>query len=292
MRHITCHASEHSVTPASKRLPARVPICLIASMTTPSLPTLKALFARSKNLCAFPGCMTPIAEDNGTVTGEVCHICALSAGGPRYDPDQTSSERNAAGNLILMCGRHHKIIDSEVQTYTVARLRSIKRSHEEKGIAEISPLAARVAAQLQASCGDVSIVGNTGHVAVQSPGAMQAQTINVNNTFKNSRPKGLSVQAPPASIGASQPKVAYCQHLIIRYQDYQKGDKTGKGEYKYMALHNALKREFGTEWKLLGEDRFEDVVAYLQRRIDNTFIGRLNGSKGRRNYSSFEEWPG
>lgn len=69
-------------------------------------------------------------------------------------------------------------------------------------------------------------------------------------------------------------------------------DKTGKGDYKYMALHNALKREFGTEWKLLGEDRFKDVVAYLQRRIDNTFIGRLNGSKGRRNYSSFEEWIG
>ena len=130
------------------------------------------------------------------------------------------------------------------------------------------------------------------HVAIQSPGAIQTQTLHINNTFKTSRSRGPSFQPPPASIGASQPKVAYCQHLIDRYQDYQKADKTGKSNYKYMALHNALKREFGTAWKLLGEDRFEEVAAFLQRRIDATIVGKLNGSKGRRNYSTFEEWPG
>src|SRR5574337_1581276 len=106
-------------------------------MAAPSLPTIKTLFARSKNQCAFPGCVAPIAESSGTVTGEVCHIRALNAGGPRYDPNQTQEKRNAATNRVLMCGRHHKIIDTETETFTVARLQSIKHAHEEKGVAEI-----------------------------------------------------------------------------------------------------------------------------------------------------------
>lgn len=255
-------------------------------MTAPSLPTIKILFARSKNQCAFPGCSAPIAECSGTVTGEVCHIRALNPGGPRYDPNQTPEERNAAMNLVLMCGRHHKIIDTETETYTVARLQAIKHSHEEKGVAEISPAAARIAQQLQASCGDVTIVGNRGNVAIQSPGAIQAHTV----TIKNTKAKGPSIQPPSGSIGAAQAKVAYCQHLIDRYQDYQKADRTGKSDYKYMAIHNALKREFGTLWKLLGEERFEEVVAFLHHRIDATIIGKLNRRKGLANYSTFENW--
>lgn len=189
-------------------------------------------------------------------------------------------------NLVLMCGRHHKIIDTETETYTVARLQTIKHAHEEKGVAEISPAAARIAQQLQTSCGDVTIVGNRGNVAIQSPGAIQAHTV----TIKNTKAKGPSIQPPPGSIGAAQAKVAYCQHLIDRYQEYQKADKTGKSDFKYMAIHNALKREFGTLWKLLGEERFEEVVAFLHRRIDATIIGKVNRRNGVANYSVFEDW--
>ena len=57
-----------------------------------------------------------------------------------------------------------------------------------------------------------------------------------------------------------------------------------------MAIHQALKRKFGTSWKLLGEDRFDEVVTFLQGRIDATIIGKLNRTSGRSNYSSFEEW--
>lgn len=255
-------------------------------MTAPSLPTLKALFARSKNQCAFPGCEAPIAESSGTVTGEVCHIRALNIGGPRYDPNQTQEERNAASNLVLMCSRHHKIIDTEAAKFTVTRLQSIKRAHEEVGVAEISLASARIAQQLQANCGDVTIISNHGNVAIQSPGAIQAHTV----TIKNTKAKGPSIQPPSGSIGAVQAKVAYCQHLIDRYQDYQKADKTGKTNYKYMAIHQALKRKFGTSWKLLGEEHFNDVVAFLQQRIDATILGKLNRGKGLPNYSTFENW--
>lgn len=255
-------------------------------MTKPTLPTLKALFARSKNRCAFPGCKVPLSEDTGTVTGEVCHIRAANFNGPRYDANQTDQARHAAANLVLMCGRHHKIIDTETTEFTVARLEAIKHAHEVTGIPEISPSYARIAQQLLVNLAEVTISGNSGHVAFQSPGAIQAQTVNI----KNTKSKGPLIQPPLGSIGASREKVAYCQYLIDRYQQYQKSDNTGKTVFKYMAIHQALKREFRSQWKLLGEEQFEDVIAFLQRRIDGTIIGKLNRSKGSFNYSTFAAW--
>lgn len=255
-------------------------------MTAPSLPTFKALFARCKNRCAFPECTAPIAEDNETVTGEVCHIRAQKPGGPRYDHHQTPSERNAGANLVLLCARHHKIVDTETEKFTIEALQKMKRMHEEKGVPEISPAAARVAQQLLANYTKVSVVGNSGNVAINSPGAIQANTI----TFKNTKARSISIQPPAGSIGAAQAKASYCQHLIERYQEFQKADRTGKTQYKFMAIHMALKRKFGTTWKLLGEDRFEEVIAFLQSRIDATVIGKLNRSKGQPNYSAFGVW--
>ena len=152
-------------------------------MTAPSLPCVKALFARSKNQCAFPGCTSPVVEDSGTVTAEICHIKALNSRGPRYDKAQTAEERNSLGNLILMCGRHHKVIDTETEKFSAPALLSIKRTHEEKGVAEISPLAARVAQQLLVNYLQISIADNTGNIAIQSPGAVLAKSV----TFKNTR---------------------------------------------------------------------------------------------------------
>lgn len=254
-------------------------------MNTPSLATVKALFARSRNCCAFPNCSSPVVEDTGTVTAEICHIRALSPRGPRYDKKQTPEERNSAANLILMCGRHHKVIDTETRKYTTTILLEIKQEHEERGFAEISPAGARVAQQLLANYTQISVIENRGNVAIQSPGAIQAKSI----TIKNTRTK-LSVEPPAGSIGAVRVKVAYCQHLIDRYQDYQKADWTGKSDFKYAAIHLALKRTFGTSWKLLDEEQFDKLVAYLKKRIDATVIGKHNRARGYPNYSSFEVW--
>jgi len=98
-------------------------------MAGPTLATIKRLFAVSGNRCAFPGCTRPLVTE-GTVTGEVCHIEAQSANGPRYDPRQTDRQRHGFENLILMCPSHHKVIDADPETYTVERLLEIKAQHE------------------------------------------------------------------------------------------------------------------------------------------------------------------
>lgn len=94
--------------------------------------TYRLLFAHCGNKCAFEACSNPIFEDDGTLTGECCHIHAYSESGPRYDPMQTDEDRNGYDNLILLCSRHHKIIDSDPVLYTADYLRSLKQQHEKE----------------------------------------------------------------------------------------------------------------------------------------------------------------
>lgn len=75
----------------------------------------------------------------GTPTGEVCHIRAQAAGGPRYDASQTDAERHASENLVIMCPGHHKVIDSDVSTYSVAMLQKMKADHEAAATATPPP---------------------------------------------------------------------------------------------------------------------------------------------------------
>jgi hypothetical protein len=91
----------------------------------PSTATIKRLFAESGNRCAFPKCTSPIVEGK-TVVGKICHIRAREKGGPRFDANQTPAERHHYDNLILLCGRHHDVIDDDPDAYTVDHLQKMK----------------------------------------------------------------------------------------------------------------------------------------------------------------------
>ncbi|MFI3314481.1 MAG: hypothetical protein R3Y04_02290 [Rikenellaceae bacterium] len=97
---------------------------------SPKSEVLRPLYAKSGNKCAFPGCNAPIFEDNGLYTGECCHIESYSPNGPRFNSSTTINEKNSYSNLVLMCSRHHTVIDSDVNTYTVEKLKLIKSEHE------------------------------------------------------------------------------------------------------------------------------------------------------------------
>lgn len=107
-------------------------------MKTPAESTVKRLFALAQNRCAYPGCATLIVQPTGVVTGKICHIKAKSPDGPRYDPGQTDLERHGFGNLILLCGVHHDIVDAEPQRFTVDLLKEFKEIHERNGGNELS----------------------------------------------------------------------------------------------------------------------------------------------------------
>jgi hypothetical protein len=79
---------------------------------------IKMLCVLSGGVCAFPGCGKHLIEpgnsaDDPAFLGEIAHIVADSRQGPRGTSPLTDEQRDMHTNLILLCGDHHKIIDSQ-----------------------------------------------------------------------------------------------------------------------------------------------------------------------------------
>jgi hypothetical protein len=99
--------------------------------------TIKLLFARSGNQCAEPTCTNEIVSagtphSDPAVVGQICHIYAAADKGPRGAPGLTEKARNAADNLILLCGHHHPLVDKQWETYPAETLKAWKKAHEAK----------------------------------------------------------------------------------------------------------------------------------------------------------------
>jgi hypothetical protein len=137
----------------------------------PTTATIKRLFAVSGNMCAFPKCVTPLVHGR-KVIGKICHIRAQNEGGPRYDPTQTAAERHGYDNLILMCGRHHDVIDDDQDAYTVEYLRQLKDTHEQK--------ASRMSDE-QAGQGALLLSLDQSVASTNQSGGITAHTIHVHN---------------------------------------------------------------------------------------------------------------
>lgn len=91
--------------------------------------TLKALFAKSHNQCAFPGCNREMVNSNNDIIGNICHIEAAEEHGPRFNKNQTDEERRHYKNLICFCYEHH-ITTDDIAKFSVEKLKQIKKDHE------------------------------------------------------------------------------------------------------------------------------------------------------------------
>jgi hypothetical protein len=97
----------------------------------PTPDTVRELYLKSGNECAFPNCPERILDRDGNLIGEMCHIEAAMPDGERFNSAQTNEERRASANLLLLCTKHH-IITNNVKFYPTAKLRKLKADHEAK----------------------------------------------------------------------------------------------------------------------------------------------------------------
>lgn len=250
----------------------------------PTIAIVKRLFAVSGNQCAYPGCNVPVVEPTGIVTGEIAHIKASSPNGPRYDKEQDEQQRHSFDNLILLCSRHHTIIDTDVKKHPVDLISKFKKEHEQRGTVEINHQTASIAKTLLENYQHIIITQNTGQVAVNSPGAIQANNL----TIKSTRQK-VTISPPQGAISNNLEQRSYIEYLIKKYKDCQKLDVEKIDKYKYMAIYKAIERKFKSKWQLIPENRFDDLVTFLCDRIDNSKIGRIRKANNEKRYHSFAE---
>jgi hypothetical protein len=101
-------------------------------MRTPLSQKIKnELYARSGNQCAFPGCTENLIINNVNLSN-ICHIEGYEPGSMRYNPNLSNEQKNSYDNLILLCQKHHTIIDSHENKFSVECIKHMKKEHEMK----------------------------------------------------------------------------------------------------------------------------------------------------------------
>ncbi|HEB13589.1 MAG TPA: hypothetical protein ENI13_01265 [candidate division CPR3 bacterium] len=100
----------------------------------------KILWAKAGNRCSYRYGHDICDEElvlldnrEDVLVGEECHIVGEKLGSARYIAD--FSERDTYSNRILLCRKHHKVIDDNERTYTIKKLRTMKKERE-KSISE------------------------------------------------------------------------------------------------------------------------------------------------------------
>lgn len=239
----------------------------------------------SGNLCAFPRCDLPIVEAVGTITGEICHIRARNEGGPRFDVTQNEDERQGFDNLVLLCRRHHKMVDAEPDVYSVDALEALKRIREEEMGRPEQATDVFFAKILLGDLRRIEVTNNGGNVVIDSPGAIIAETVNVKTTRKT-----VNIQPASGTIGADLKASRYIQHLISRYNEFASADKSRDTKFSHGAISKNIETNFRGPWRMLAIEDFDALCAYLQQRISRTRLAKSNAAKGIKAFSSFEDY--
>ncbi|MDX8355187.1 hypothetical protein [Cognatiyoonia sp. IB215182] len=102
----------------------------------PTASTVYKLYGSSRH-CAFPDCREPhieVDENTGVkiCNAEVSHIHARRENGPRWDASQSSEDNRSDGNLMLLCRKHHAVVDDRrnEKYYTPDLLKAWKAEQE------------------------------------------------------------------------------------------------------------------------------------------------------------------
>ena len=109
-------------------------------MAKTSIPdkTQKLLWAKAAGRCEYRGCNVDLTGDlaagrQDPLFGFIAHVVGDSADGPRGDAVRSPLLAKAFDNLMLMCPKHHKLIDVDAEeAHPEDLLLSMKAEHERR----------------------------------------------------------------------------------------------------------------------------------------------------------------
>lgn len=95
------------------------------------------LWGKACGRCQYDGCGEQLYLDPTTQAqfnqSYIAHIIADSPDGPRGDAVLSPLLKQELSNLMLLCDRHHRLVDIEdIEGHPAARLQAMKRKHEER----------------------------------------------------------------------------------------------------------------------------------------------------------------
>lgn len=219
---------------------------------------------RSGQLCAFDGCTQLLWEeasdprDHDTVVFEIAHILAASPGGARYEEDQNDDERVNISNLMLLCDRHHKLIDSQRAAYPADRLFAMKTKHEQAvSRGQRYAMNAVGFVELEAVCSSLRLT------IAQAPATLDPITL----------PPGLADKIRINSLGgSSEASIRSGLSKTTAVADYITfTDKGNPGYSKRLQLWFKAKYAGGVLSNLSGDDLFDFICA---EALDNAGVNQ------------------
>ena len=115
-------------------------------------------------------------------------------------------------------------------------------------------------------------------------------TINqIHRGRRSSRPS----EYPAGAIGSDLLQRNYVKYLVERYHRFREADSRFGGSparFSYAVIFKNIEREFKAPTYFIPQARFEDLVEYLQQRIDRTILGKRNRAREIRNYDTPREF--
>lgn len=215
--------------------------------------TKRKIIQESQSICPFCG------EDDVS-TGQIHHIKPVSEGGT-----------NALKNLIYLCANcHSKITLGEISLGEVERTKEM--------LATGRHLYAGKSVGSNVIHADFTRGTNKGVIA------NKIEKVEIKTTRKS-----VKVNPPAGSISSSLPHRNYVKHLIDRYHEFKKIE-VGQEGMSFPIFYRQITKRFGAKWDMIPLQLFDELVMYIQSRIDKTKHGRVQKAHGKKNYSDFEKY--
>ncbi len=78
--------------------------------------------------------------------------------------------------------------------------------------------------------------------------------------------------------------------MLKRYKEFAGNDPTRKYKFYWGSIYNNIESNFGMKYELVPLNRANELMEYLQKRIDRTRQACINKGKGYKSYSTFEDF--
>lgn len=124
------------------------------------------------------------------------------------------------------------------------------------------------------------------------PGAFVIQGDGARVSFAAKRkPK---MEYPIGSIGADLLRRNYVRYLTERYFRFREADasfgRKAVRRFSYAVLFKNIETRFKAPTYFIPVSRFDELVDFLQRKIESTILGKRNRAQGHRNFVTFDEF--